>query len=176
MKRRHELVRSVEWKLGHARVRLARAGGVEAAFLGEDDERSLRRVADELTFCHDGVGSEQHWQQELLERDVRLPSNVLDRPLRRVASAGDGVASAWDRQLDRRHLVERQRAGLVGVDRRCRAERLRCAQAFHDRVRASEDLCSERKNRRHDGGKPRRYRRNGERDCGSEDRGERVAA
>src|SRR4029450_5831521 len=38
--------------------------------------------------------------------------------------AGDRVAPADDRHLDRGHLVERQRPGLVGVDRARRAERL----------------------------------------------------
>ena len=63
------------------------------------------------------------------------PADVLDLALGRVAAAGDRVAPAGDRQLDRGHLVERERAGLVGADRRRRAERLGRAQALDDRVR-----------------------------------------
>ena len=93
----------------------------------------------------DRVRREQHRQQELLERARPAAGDALDRPLGRVAAAGDRVAPAGDRQLDGGHLVQRQRAGLVGVDRRRRAERLGRAQPLHDRVRlARASACPSR--------------------------------
>ena len=44
---------------------LAGRGGVEAALLGEHDERALGRVADHLAVADDCVRREQHRQQEL---------------------------------------------------------------------------------------------------------------
>ena len=80
MEGRHELVGGVERQLGDARVALARRGRVEPALLREDDERALGRVADQLAVLDDRVGGEQHRQQELLERHVRLPATRLIVP------------------------------------------------------------------------------------------------
>ena len=135
VERRHELVRRVERQLGDSRVLLPRRRRVEPTLLAQHDERAFGGVADHLAVVDDGVAREDHRQHELLEIDVVLSGDALDPALRGVAVAVDRVAAARDRQLDRRHLVERQRPGLVGVDRRGRAERLRRAKALHDRVR-----------------------------------------
>ena len=65
-------------------------------------------------------------------------------PVGRVALALDRVAAPDDDELARRHLVERQRAGLVGADRRRRAERLHRPQPLHDRALRRERLRPER--------------------------------
>jgi hypothetical protein len=152
VERRHQLVGGVERKIGDARELRPRLLGIEPALLREHDERALGRVSDQLAVRDDGVGGEHHRQHELLERYVRLARDALDHAFRRVAAARDRVAAPGDRQLDGRHLVERQRPGLVGVDRRRRAERLRRAEALHDRIRPREHLRAEREDRRHDRG------------------------
>ena len=53
-----------------ARVLLARRHGVEAALLGEHDERALGRVADQLPVRDDRVGREQHRQQVAAVREA----------------------------------------------------------------------------------------------------------
>ncbi len=63
---------------------------------------------------------------------VRLARRMADGAHRGVALAADGVAATHDGHLDRGHLVEGQRAGLVGVDGRCGAERLHRAEPLDD--------------------------------------------
>ena len=136
---RHQLVRGVERQLGDARVRLARRRrrrGRPSRRGRRARPRSGRRsCSPSCTTASEAstIGS-RNWSSGT----SGSPDDVLDRPLGRVAAAGDRVAAARDRQLDRRHLVQRQRPGLVGVDRRRRAERLGRAQPLHDRVRLRE--------------------------------------
>ena len=52
------------------------------------------------------------------------PRGVLDLALEAVADPRDRVAVDGVDELDRGHLVHRQRPGLVRVDRRRRSERL----------------------------------------------------
>ena len=132
VERRHDLVGRVERQRRDARVLLAGERRVDAALRGEHDQRALGRVADERAVLDLGIGAQGHRQQVLLERDVGLAAGVGDLAGRLVALAADRVAAAGDRHLDGGHLVERQRPGLVGVDRRGRAERLHGAQALHD--------------------------------------------
>ena len=79
-----------------------------------------------------------------------LARDAQDLALGRVALALDRVATADDHELARGHLVERQRAGLVGADRGRRAERLDRAQALDDRALRGERLRAEREHRRDD--------------------------
>ena len=143
---------------------LPRRRRVEPTLLAQHDQCAFGGVADHLAVVHHGVAREDHRQHELLEIDIALPGDPLDPALRGVAVAVDRVAAARDRQLDRRHLVERQRPGLVGVDRRGRAERLRRAKTLHDRVRLGERLRPHREDRRDDGGEARGDRGDRERD------------
>ena len=164
MERGHELVGGVERQLGHARVALARRADAHAALLGEHDERALGRVADHLAGGgHDRVGGERHREHELLERHVRLAGDLRDGALGRVAAAGDRVAAAGDRQLDRGHLVERERSGLVRADGRRGTERLGRAQPLDDRIGVGEQAGTARQDRGHHGREPGRDRRDRER-------------
>ena len=93
VERGHHLVGRVERQRRDARVVLAGERRVHAALRGEDDERALGRVADELAVADLGVGAQGHRQQVLLQRDVRLAAGVVDLAGRRVAVAGDRVAA-----------------------------------------------------------------------------------
>ena len=80
VERGHQLVGGVERERGDARVALARGDDVDAALLRQHDQRALGRVADHLAGVrHHGVAGQRQREHELLERDVRLAGDVLDR-------------------------------------------------------------------------------------------------
>ena len=164
----HHLVGRVEGQGRDARVALAGERRVDTALGGEDDERALGRVADERAIADLGVGAQGHRQQVLLERHVGLAAGVADLADRRVAVAGDGVAAGHGRHLDGGHLVEREGAGLVGVERGRGAERLHRAQALHDRPGVGEHLGALRQDGRGDGREGRGDGRDRERDRAQE--------
>ncbi len=75
-----------------------------------------------------------------------------------VAAAGDvDLARAGDDLLDR-HLVLRQRPGLVRADHRRRPERLDRGQLLHDRPLLRHPLHAERQHHRQHGRQPLRHR------------------
>ncbi len=81
-----------------------------------------------------GVAGDQVRQDRVLDRGRRA-RGVMDLALQPVAGAGDRVAvGRVHHHLDGGHLVQRQRAGLVGVDRRGEPERLHRREVLHDRV------------------------------------------
>ena len=135
----HELVRRVERHLRDARVGPAALLGVDAELRGEHHERGLGRVADHVAVVGHGrvAGQAQAVRQRGQVRD--LGAGRLQDP------AGLGVPAALDREVlaDRvqrghRHLVEGQRAGLVGVDRARRAERLDVVEVGHHGLRVGQ--------------------------------------
>ena len=166
---RHHLVGRVERQGRDPRVALAGERRVDAALRGEDDEGALGRVADERPVADLGVGAQGHRQQVLLERDVGVTAGLGDLPGRLVAVAADRVAPADDRHLDRGHLVERQRPGLVRVERRRRAERLDRPEALHDRAGGGERLRALGQDRGDDRRERRRDGRDRERDRAQEE-------
>ena len=123
-----------------------------------------------------GIRAEGHRQQVRLERDVGLAAGVGDLPGRRVAGAGDRVAPPDDGHLDGGHLVHRQGAGLVGVERRGRPEGLDRAELLHDGARRREHLGTLGQDGRVDRRERRRDGRDHERDRGQEQLLERHAA
>ena len=104
------------------------------------------------------------------------PATRRIRPSDRVALAVDRIAPPGDDQLACGHLVQRQRPGLVGADRRGRAERFDRAQPLHDRALGRQGLRTEREHRRHDRGQAGRDRGDGEADPDEEEIVERLAA
>ena len=165
VERGHELVGRVERDLGDARVALAGEDRVHAALRGEHDERALGRVADERRRPwppRRRTGPSAAGSARARHVARRRPASIW--PDRRVALAGDREAPPDDRHLDGGHLVEREGAGLVGVDGRRRAERLDRAQALHDRAGLGERRGPGREDRRDDrragrSGSPRRRTR-----------------
>ena len=132
VERRHQLVLGVERHLGDAGVGRAGVLDVDPALGRQHDERALGRVADARPVADDGVVGQRHRQHERLERGVAGARHAQDATGRRVALAVDAEAPADDHQLARRHLVQRERARLVGADRRRRAERLDRLQPLDD--------------------------------------------
>ena len=122
------------------------------------------------------VGGQHHRHQELVQRDLRLPGDAGDLARARVARALDRVAAADDRHLDRGHLVQRERPGLVRVDRRRRPEGLGRLQPLHDRAGLGQRLRAVRQDRRDHRGQVLRERADGEGDRGGEHHGELGAA
>jgi hypothetical protein len=113
----HELVGGVEGEFRDPWVGLPGRGGVDAALGGQRNQRALGRVADQFPAVDHRVGGEDHRQQELVQRDLGLPGDPGDLPFGRIPTALDGIAAVDERHRDRGHLVQRQRPGLVGVDR-----------------------------------------------------------
>ncbi len=87
-----------------------------------------------------------------------------DSAHRRVALAVDAEAPTDDDELARRHLVERQGAGLVRADRRRRSEGLHGAESLDDRALLRQLLRAEGQQGRDHGGKTRGDRRDGQAD------------
>ncbi len=176
VERGHQLVGGVERNLGDARIALAGGDRVHAALGGQHDERALGGVAHEPAVLGDGVGAQRHRQQVALERHLAGAALAGDVALGRVAVAGDGEAVADDRHLDGGHLVQRQGAGLVGVDRGRRAQRLDGLETLHDGAGLGQRRRPVGEDRRHDGGEAGRDRRHRERDGRQEQRLERLVA
>ncbi len=176
VERRHQLVLGVEWHLAHAGIRLAGLLDVQPTFGGEDDERTLRRISDARPVADDGIVGERHRQHERLERAVAGSRHPEDATGRRVSLTVDAEAPPDDDELASRHLVEREGSGLVGADRRCRAQRLDGLQALDDRSLLSELLRPDREQHRHHGREARRDRGDRQRDAGQEQRIEVLAA
>ena len=164
VERGHQLVLRVKRHLGQTGVELPRPGDVEAALRGQHDERGLGRVAHDLAVRDARVVRQGHRQQERLERRLALAGDVADPSHGGVALAVDRVAPADQDQLAGGHLVERQRARLVGADRRCGSERLDRSQPLDDRSLGGQRASSQRQHRGDDRGQLGRDRRDGHAD------------
>ena len=141
VERRHELVVGVERHLGQARVGAARLLGVDAELGRQHDERGLGRVADDAAVVGDGrVAVEHEPEGEPGEVGHRGAGDRPDRAGLAVALALDGEPRAGGVERRDHHLVHRQRAGLVGVDRARRAERLDVGEVLDDRLGLGELL------------------------------------
>ena len=161
VERRHQLVGGVERELGDARVR-ARGSSSASRPPFSASTTSAPSVGSPISSPsrdHRVRGEQPSAAGTGRAERPAAPATRLIVALGRVAAAGDRVPPPGQRQLDRRHLVQRQRPGLVRVDRRRRAERLGRAEPLHDRVRLREHLRAEREDRRHDRRQPGRDRR-----------------
>ena len=176
VKRGHELVGGIERQRRDARVGLACLVDVDAAFGREHDERTLGGVTRELAVAHLGVGAQGHRHQERLELDRGLAGRLGDLALRRVPRARDGVAALGEGHRHRGHLVHRQGAGLVRVERGRGAERLDRAQLLDDGTSLCEQLRAPGQDGRVDGREGRRDGGDHERDRGQEEVVELPAA
>ena len=176
VERRHQLVLGVERHLGDSGIGLARVLDVDPALGRQHDERALGRVADARPVADDGIVGQRHRQHERLERDVAGAGHAQDATGRRVALAVDGEAPADDHELARRHLVQRERARLVGADRRRRAERLDRLQPLDDRALVRQLLGADRQQHRDHGRETGRDGGDGEGDARQEQRVEVLAA
>ena len=136
----HELVVGVERQLGDPRVGLPGRDGVDTTFRRQRNQGALGRVADELTVADDGVGGQHHRQQEVIHVHRLLAGDSGDGACGRVAGPVDRESTADQRHLHGGHLVQRQRPGLVGVDRRRRPERFGRLHPFHDRASLGQPL------------------------------------
>ena len=172
----HQLVGRVEGQLGGPRVPFPGGDRVDAALGGQHHQRALCRVADQLAVPDHRVRGQHHRHQDVIQAGVRLPGDPGNPPGGRVALPVDRVPAARGHHLDRGHLAERERAGLVGVDRRGGAEGLGRRQAFHDRAGPGQHLGPVGEDRGDHQGQRYRDRGDGEGDGGVEGRDERVPA
>jgi hypothetical protein len=132
VERRHQLVLGVEGDLGQAGEGPPGLLDVEPALGRQDHQGSLGGVADAGAVADDGVVGQRHRHHERLDRQLDVAGHVQDAPGRRVALAVDAVAVARHHELAGRHLVQGQRAGLVGADRGRGPQGLDRAQALDD--------------------------------------------
>ena len=113
---RHQLVARVERQRGETRQLLARPVDVQPGLVREYEQGALGGIADHLAVDELRVARDDVRQDRRLD-GVGLAGRVADRSLEAVADARDRVAVGRIDDLDRRHLVHRQRSGLVRVDR-----------------------------------------------------------
>src|ERR1044072_6430105 len=84
MERRHELVFGVEGHFGNARIRAPCLIDVQPALRSEDDQGTLRGIADHGFAVQRGIGAENHRQQVRIEVEV-LPADMQYLPSGAVA-------------------------------------------------------------------------------------------
>jgi hypothetical protein len=116
------------------------------------------------------------------QRQCRMTVGI-DDPLAGPELALGRITGAADRHVQpgadhslHRHLVARQRAGLVGADHRHRTQRFHGRQAAHDRLAFRHALHAQRQRDGHDRRQPFGNGRGGERDHHQEHVGRRMAA
>ena len=130
---RHQLVDRVEREDGEPGQPGTGGVDIEGCLVPQHEQRPLRGITDDLPVDELGVARDDVGQDRGFDRR-RAPGRVVDLALERVAGARDGVAIARGADLHHRHLVHRQRAGLVRVDRRGERQRLDRRQLLDDRV------------------------------------------
>jgi hypothetical protein len=159
---RHPLAIGVERKLLYdtmrKRDRLLRA----AALRGEREQRPFGGIADHLPLLgfsvelELGIRAERGRGEQVVERGRQLLEVLcfarLQVTARVVAFSRDAVAPSRGVHLSHRHLVLRERAGLVGADDACRAERLDGEKLAHDGASFGHPLHAERERDGGDGG------------------------
>ena len=170
----HELVRGIERQGREPGVGSLRAFDVELRLVPEDEQRTLGGIADDLAVDELGVVGDQEGQDRLLDR-VGVAGGVLDVAVEAVAHPGDRVAVRGVDHLDDRDLVQRERARLVRVDRRGRAQGLDGGEALHDGALRRERRRPVREDDLQDGGHGHRHGGQGQRDGRREDDLGRVA-
>ena len=147
----HELVVGVERHLGDARIRPPGLLGIDAELGGEHDECGFCRVADDAPVVGDGcVAVENEAECQPGEVGHRGTGDRPERPGLAVALSLDrepGVARVHGRD---HHLVQGQRASLVGVDRARRTQCLDVREVLDDRLRVGELLRTHREETRHE--------------------------
>ena len=175
MEGRHELVVGVERNGCDARVRLSELPHIHPALLREHVERALGRIADDLAVPDVGVVAQRAREHHVVQIAFGVSVGELHLAVETVALAGDRVVVLHGRDLAHGHLVERQRSGLVGVDRRRRPERLDRGQHLHDGVLLRHVDRPDRQDGRDDGRERIRNRAHGERHADPEQHLERLA-
>ena len=133
----HELVGGIERQGRKPGVGLLRAFDVELRLVPEDQQRALGGVSHDLAVDELGVVGDQERQDRRLDR-VRVAGGVVDLAVEAVAHPGDRIPVRGVDHLDDGDLVHRQRAGLVRVDRRRRAQGLHRVEALHHGAVRSE--------------------------------------
>ena len=141
---RHHLAAGVERRLADTRVRIIEISRREAELCRIGDKGGLCRFADGLALYGIplGIGAQCHAAHET----VLVLGEVADD----------------------RHLVLRERAGLVGADDLRAAKRLDCRELADDRIVLAHLRDADREHDRDDGGKALRNGSNGKRDSDHE--------
>ena len=162
----HVLVGRVERHLRQARVLGPGQLGVGAELGGEHDQGRLGRVADDLAVVgHRGVAGQRQGERERAEVGYGAPGRGPHLALLAVAATLDRVPVAGEEELRRRHLVHREGAGLVGVDRAGRAEGLDVGQVAHDGLGVGQAAGAEGEHPLDEGGHAGGDGRDGHRDA-----------
>ena len=148
------------------------------------DQRALGRIALHapravVAVAHEPrVGRERRRAQQFVQRPAVRDRRafVQERSFRRVADAGHVDHVPVHPDLPRRHLVLRERAGLVRADDRRAAERLHGREAADQRAALHEPLHAQRERNRDDGRQRLGHDGDRERDAEHQHVDERLAA
>ena len=172
VRRRHHLAFGAERHLPDpAEVRCALGGALELS--RGDEERSLGGIALDLPLAIVLGQLSVVGERPGAEYELRLAVQVAVAHLLPVTGrAADGcIAHATQVDGARRgddafgaHLIGRERAGLVGADDGCRAQRLDARQVLDHGVALRHALHAEREHHREHRRQPFGHRRDGERD------------
>ena len=154
---RHEAVASIEGDLRQAWEVAPRRLGVDAGLDPQGDQRPLHRIAIDdpvrVRLAQRRIVAEHGGARDLAERGMgrRLGRDAVEkkRAARLIAGAGRGEHARGGQDRFGGHLVQGQRAGLVGADRRYRAERLDGGKASDDGVALGHPAHADRKRDRH---------------------------
>ena len=145
----HELVGGIERNFGDARALLGQTVRLQPALGGQRQQRSLGGVADQLAAADMAFVAQRDRHQQ--RQQIRLRQAIFggNSALAGIALARGGKTPAAVEQPARGHLVEGQRAGLVGADHRGRAQGFHRRQFFDDRAILRHAVHADRQRYRH---------------------------
>ncbi len=163
------LLRRVERNLGDARGPPGQRLRLEPTLGGKREQSAFSGVADQLVVTDAAVVGERSSSQQRFEIDTRVAVFGRDRTAGGIALARHRKPLSPAVHGARRHLVERERAGLVRADHRGAAEGLDGRELLHDRAIARHATHAQRQRDGNDRRQSLGDRRDRERDGGEQD-------
>ena len=145
IERRHQLVSGIKWQRRPARQPFTGGIDVDPGLVGENEQRALGGVADDLAVDELGVVGNEIREDHIVDR-LGDADGMLNLAVEAIADARYRIPITDSDDLDHCHLIHRQRARLVGVDRRRESERLDRRQVLHDCIAFREIDAAQRKN------------------------------
>ena len=158
MERRHELVRRVKRDLGDPRAPSALDIRVDSGLGREHDESRLGRIAHDPAVVSEHAVVAHHRGHQRRSQVGAPGTSWAGDPTDRFVAVSFDVEHGAPPDRGGRHLIERQRPGLVAADHRRRAEGPDRGETLHDRVASGHPASPDRQRHRDDSRKALRDR------------------